>query len=169
MWGLYIGGAPCFGDSIAPCVSVCVCGCVSVDMCMCRMKCRLPSMRHTSRHTCTHRGGGCCVRTEGTVGVLSELDLGFLSFTLRSVGVMACWSTAAVCEHIYMCVISEGVEQNNIGSYTDPLQSLSDLSSFCVFFFCVCVSTSVKNYCEVCGSRNSFSKELYSMSVLNKV
>lgn len=71
------------------CVCVCVSGCVSVDMCMCRMKCRLPPMRHTRRHTCTHRGGGCCVRTEGAVGVLSELDLGFLSFTLHIVGVMA--------------------------------------------------------------------------------
>ncbi len=93
VWGLYIGGAACLGDSIAPCVYVCVCvcvsGCVSVDMCMCRMKCRLPPMRHTRRHTCTHRGGGCCVRTEGAVGVLSELDLGFLSFTLHRVGVMA--------------------------------------------------------------------------------
>lgn len=70
---------------------VCVCGCVSVSMCMCRMKCRLSLslMRHTRRHTCTRRGGGCCVRTEGAVGVLSELDLGFFSFTLHRVGVIA--------------------------------------------------------------------------------
>ena len=57
-----------------------VCGCVSVSMCGCRKKCRLPPMRHIHRHTCTHRGGGCCVRTEGAVGVLSELDLVFLSY-----------------------------------------------------------------------------------------
>lgn len=39
-------------------------------------------MRHTSRHTCAHGGGGCCVRSEGAVGVLSELDLGSAEWVL---------------------------------------------------------------------------------------
>lgn len=73
---------------------------MSGNMCMCRMRCRLPPMRHTCRHTCAHGGGGCCVRSEGAVGVLSEFFLGFLAFTLRRVGVTEKWSAAAVCEHI---------------------------------------------------------------------
>lgn len=64
------------------------CGCVSVSVCMCRMKCHLLPRLRTHRHNCTHGGGGCCVRTEGTVGVLSELDLVFLYFTLHRAGVM---------------------------------------------------------------------------------
>ena len=81
-------------------VCVCVCGCVSADMCMCRMKCRLHPMRHTCRHTCTLRGGGCCVRTEGSVGVQCELYLGFLSFTPHRV---ALWHGGGLlqCVRIY--------------------------------------------------------------------
>lgn len=98
VWGLYIGAAACLGDSIAPCV------CVSVSMCMCRMKCRLPPMRHTRRHTCTCRGGGCCVRTEGTVGVLSELDQGFYTSQSGRYGIVEYCCSAWVYIRVCVCV-----------------------------------------------------------------
>lgn len=111
---------------------------MSGNMCMCRMRCRLPPMRHTCRHTCAHGGGGCCVRREGAVGVLSEFFLGFLAFTLRRVGVTEKWSAAAVCEHTrwaiqFVCVcVNEGVEQNRseniVMDHTDPHHPLSELS-----------------------------------------
>lgn len=49
VWGFYTAGAVCFGDSLVLRARICVCvsGPVSVEMCMCRMKCRLPPMRHT--------------------------------------------------------------------------------------------------------------------------
>lgn len=93
VWGLYIfGGAACLGDCIIPCAFMCVCVCcVRFSMCMCRMKCRFPFY---ASHT--HRGGGCCVRSEGAVGVLSELDLGFFSLTHPSVGVMALLQSVSI-------------------------------------------------------------------------
>lgn len=142
VWGLYIGGAAYFGDSIAPCVYECLCVVVCQLICACVgwSVVSLLSMRHTSRHTCTHRGGGCCVRTEGAVGVLSELDLGFLFYTSQS----GCYGIVEYCCCVwaYMCAwISEGVDQNwkqhYDGSYTYPVPSLSELSFF--FVFCICV------------------------------
>lgn len=65
---------------------VCVCVVVCQVLCACVgwSVVSLLAMRHSSRHTCTHRGGGCCVRGEGAVGDLCELDLGFLVFTSQS-------------------------------------------------------------------------------------
>lgn len=89
--GLYIGGAAYGGDSAAS--SVCVVACQVLCACVGWSVVSLLSMRHSSRHSCTRRGGGCCVRGEGAVGVLGELDLGFLFFTSQS----GCYSIV-VCE-----------------------------------------------------------------------
>lgn len=122
------------------CVWVLVRGCVLICACVGWSVVSLLSMRHTSRHTCTHRGGGCCVRTEGAVGVLSELDLGFLFYTSQS----GCYGIVEYCCCVwaYMCAwIREGVDQNwkqhYDGSYTYPVPSLSELSFFFVFRICV--------------------------------
>lgn len=82
--GLYISGATYCGDSAASCVCVCVVVCQVLCACVGWSVVSLLAMRHSSRHTCTHRGGGCCVRGEGAVGDLCELDLGFLVFTSQS-------------------------------------------------------------------------------------
>lgn len=121
-------------------------------------------MRHTCRHTCAHGGGGCCVRSEGAVGVLSEFFLGFLAFTLRRVGVTEKWSAAAVCEHIRLgytvCVcVNEGVEQNRteniVTDHTDPHHPLSELS------FLLCLHQCEKLQWSKCGSRSSFFRDTW--------
>lgn len=143
-------------------VCVCVVVCQLICACVGWSVVSLLSMRHTSRHTCTHRGGGCCVRTEGAVGVLSELDLGFLFYSSQS----GCYGMVeyCCCRWAYTCVwMSEGVDQNwkqhYDGSYTYSLHSLSELSFFCFLPMCF----------PVWGSRSSFSKELDLMLVLDNV
>lgn len=159
--GLYIARAAYFGDSIAPCVHECLCvvGCQLICACVGWRVVSLLSMRHTSRHTCcADGGGGCCVRTEGAVGVLSELDLGFLFYTSQS----GCYGIVEYrcCVWASICVwISEGVDQNwkqhYDGSHTYPVPFLSALS----FFLCsACVSSA--------GSRSSYSKQLDSVLVV---
>lgn len=91
---------------------VCVCVVVCQVLCACVgwSVVSLLAMRHSSRHTRTHRGGGCCVRGEGAVGDLCELDLGFLVFTSQS----GCYSIVDTRS------IGEGVDQKwkrHYGSY----------------------------------------------------
>lgn len=141
--GLYVAGAAYLGDSIAPCVHerLCVVGCQLICACVGWRVVSLLSMRHTSRHTCcADGGGGCCVRAEGAVGVLSELDLGFLFYTSQS----GCYGIVEYrcCVWASICVwIGEGVDQiwkqRYDGSHTYPVPFLSALSFFlcsaCVF------------------------------------
>lgn len=118
-------------------------------------------MRHTCRHTCAHGGGGCCVRSEGAVGVLSEFFLGFLAFTLRRVGVTEKWSAAAVCEHIRLgytvcvcvCQWGGGTKQNwkhCYGSYrpSSPLERAKLPFVFAPVW-------------SMCGSRSSFFRDTW--------
>lgn len=92
--GLYTGGATRSGDSIA----------ARVYGRACRMKeCRLPAYACVTQADTLVGGagglggGGCCVRSEGAVGVLSELDLGSAEWVLWHSGVPLLQRCAYVC------------------------------------------------------------------------
>ena len=135
VWGLYIGGAACFGDSIAPCVSVCVCmgvsGCVSVDMCMCRMKCRLPPMRHTRRHTCTHKRGWLLCKNWRRRGSHEWIRSGhfflllFAEWVLWHSGVLLqCVSIYCICVCVCVCVSVRGQNRTEYNIVMGHAQTL---------------------------------------------
>lgn len=87
-------------------------------------------MRHTSRHTRAHGGGGCCVRSEGAVGVLSELELGSAEWVSWHSGVLLLY----VCGSVRGRIKSENIMMMG---HTRTLGSLlKEISCFFLHVFC---------------------------------